>query len=196
MAVVAPAHLKEAVAAASLAQRFSGGWDHVLLFLTHSQCKLMPSKTQGWRVKPSSMFLYSFQHIIHVWICLNECKLSMKKWKTSQKVTFLLWKRGIKNNGRSKGNWHKLSSNKTFLMVGNKSPVNHCHWTGWSLDPSETQRSRATQTQEPTGQRRQGPGTDPSPPASSALQRKHTVTQVTDTPVSTGKTIYDTNQLL
>lgn len=81
VAAVAPAHLKEAVSAASLAQRFTGGWDHVLLLLAHSQCKLMPNKTQGRWLKPWSVARCSFHHIMHVSIFLNECKLSMRNIK-------------------------------------------------------------------------------------------------------------------
>lgn len=90
-AAVAPAHLKEAVSTASLAQRFTGGWDHVLLLLTHSQCKLIPSKTNGRWVKPWSVAWCSIHHIRRVSIFWNECKLSMrhiKHLKFRQKTDF------------------------------------------------------------------------------------------------------------
>lgn len=53
-------------------------------------------------------------------------------------------------------------------------PVNRCHQTRWSLGPSEKRRNRATRTPAPAGRRAQAGRADLSPPASSALQAKHT----------------------
>lgn len=75
------AYLQQTVATAALSQGFGGGWDHVLLLLSHSQCELATTHETNWSRKPLPIFSSSFCHDL---LCALICHLHSDKHNIQQ----------------------------------------------------------------------------------------------------------------